>query len=96
MDKVTQQNAANAEETASAAEEMNAQADQMKAIIQELVAIMEGNRKNGHGTGWSPVSEIQPGKQIVVSSRIPSNRLSLRHSVDAFIPLYNHSGQTDA
>jgi methyl-accepting chemotaxis protein len=43
MDKVTQQNAANAEESASAAEEMNAQAEQMKGVVGELVAVVGGN-----------------------------------------------------
>ena len=44
MDKVTQQNAANAEESASASEEMNAQAEQMKAMVGELAALVEGRR----------------------------------------------------
>ncbi|MBI5589044.1 MAG: methyl-accepting chemotaxis protein, partial [Deltaproteobacteria bacterium] len=43
MDKVTQQNAATAEESASASEEMNAQAEQMKGMVNELVVIVEGN-----------------------------------------------------
>ncbi len=43
MDKVTQQNAANAEESASAAEEMNAQAEQVKNFVGELVALVGGN-----------------------------------------------------
>jgi methyl-accepting chemotaxis protein len=34
MDKVTQNNAANAEESASASEEMNAQAEQMKILCE--------------------------------------------------------------
>ncbi len=42
MDRVTQQNAANAEESASASEEMNAQAHQMKSIVEELVALVGG------------------------------------------------------
>ena len=42
MDKVIQQNAANAEESASASEEMNAQAEQMKAFVDELVALVGG------------------------------------------------------
>jgi methyl-accepting chemotaxis protein len=46
VDKVTQQNAANAEESASASEEMNAQAEQMKVYVAELVA-MVGSSKNG-------------------------------------------------
>jgi len=42
MDKITQQNAANAEESASASEEMNAQAGQLKAYVAELGAIVGG------------------------------------------------------
>ena len=45
VDKVTQQNAANAEESASASEEMNAQAEQMKGFVAELVA-MVGSAQN--------------------------------------------------
>jgi methyl-accepting chemotaxis protein len=47
MDKVTQRNAANAEESASAAEEMNAQALQMRQVVNELVALVEGQGKLG-------------------------------------------------
>jgi methyl-accepting chemotaxis protein len=43
MDKVTQQNAANAEESASASEEMSAQAEQMKTMVDELVALLDGS-----------------------------------------------------
>ncbi|MBI5591559.1 MAG: hypothetical protein HY881_13860, partial [Deltaproteobacteria bacterium] len=42
MDKVTQQNAATAEESASASEEMNAQAEQMKGIVNDLVILISG------------------------------------------------------
>ncbi len=42
MDKVTQQNAAHAEESASAAEELSAQAEQMKANVAEIVAMVAG------------------------------------------------------
>jgi signal transduction histidine kinase len=42
MDKVTQQNAANAEESASASEELSAQAESMKEIVGQLVAMVEG------------------------------------------------------
>ncbi len=45
MDKVTQQNAANAEESASASEQMNAQAGQMKTIAGELQRIVVGRQK---------------------------------------------------
>jgi methyl-accepting chemotaxis protein len=48
MDKVTQQNAANAEESASASEELSAQAEQMNQIVQELVKLVGGaaNQQN--------------------------------------------------
>jgi len=46
MDKVTQSNAANAEESASASEEMSAQAEQMKAMVGELVTLV-GASGNG-------------------------------------------------
>ncbi len=43
MDKVTQQNAANAEESASASEELSAQAEEMNQIVNELNAMVGGN-----------------------------------------------------
>ncbi len=42
MDMVTQQNAANAEESASASEELSAQAEQMNQIVEELSALVGG------------------------------------------------------
>ena len=42
MDKVTQSNAASAEESASAAEELEAQATQMNEMIAELLVLVEG------------------------------------------------------
>jgi methyl-accepting chemotaxis protein len=51
LDKVTQQNAANAEESASAAEEMSAQAETMQGMVGELVAMVGGAGEadaNGH------------------------------------------------
>ncbi len=42
MDKVVQQNAANAEESASASIDMNRQAEQMKEIVFRLVKLIEG------------------------------------------------------
>jgi methyl-accepting chemotaxis protein len=50
MDKVTQQNAANAEESASASEELSAQAEQMTEVVQELVAMVSGSNRHGNGS----------------------------------------------
>jgi len=50
MDKVVQQNAANAEENASASEEMNAQGEEMLGFVAGLVALVGGNgNENGNG-----------------------------------------------
>jgi methyl-accepting chemotaxis protein len=43
MDKITQQNAANAEESASASKVMNAQSEQMKGTVNDLVARISGD-----------------------------------------------------
>jgi methyl-accepting chemotaxis protein len=46
MDKVVQQNAANAEESAAASEELNAQAEQMRVYVGDMVAIVGGGADN--------------------------------------------------
>lgn len=51
MDGVTQQNAANAEESASAAEELNAQAESMHDTVVKLLRLVGGaNGTNGHSS----------------------------------------------
>jgi len=64
MDKVTQQNAANAEESASASEEMNAQATQMKEMVGELVLMVGGGgkdkmSKNALGESFSKKNSVE-------------------------------------
>ena len=53
MDKVVQQNAANAEESASASEEMNAQAEQLRDYVGDLVQLVSGKKDQDIGTGGS-------------------------------------------
>ncbi|MFP5213378.1 MAG: methyl-accepting chemotaxis protein [Acidobacteriota bacterium] len=61
MDKVTQQNAANAEESASASEEMNAQASQMKTFVVELADLVGGHeRQKGNGEGSRRKVAVRP------------------------------------
>jgi methyl-accepting chemotaxis protein len=50
MDKVTQQNAAGAEECASAAEEMSAQATSVKSLVNELAAMISGAERQAGGS----------------------------------------------
>ncbi len=54
MDKVVQQNAANAEESASASEEMSAQAEQMKMAVGELSALVGGTGNGNKQSVTSP------------------------------------------
>ncbi len=57
MDKVTQSNAATAEEAASAAEELSAQANAMHGMVGDLVSIVEGREGGSNG-----MSVPQPAK----------------------------------
>jgi methyl-accepting chemotaxis protein len=43
MDKITQSNAAAAEESASAAEELNAQASMLTSVVRDLIALIGGS-----------------------------------------------------
>lgn len=56
MDKVTQQNAAHAEETASASEEMSAQAEEVKGIVAELARLIGETTAKGKGRRGSKKS----------------------------------------
>jgi len=62
MDKVTQQNAANAEESASASEELSAQAEQMNQIVRDLTALVGGSKTEN--------------RQAAVAHKTEQNRLT--------------------
>ena len=72
MDKVVQQNAANAEESASASEELNAQAEQLWDYVNELMLLIA--RKDDSSGGKSPHNDmgsvrLSDGKQLTSQSR---------------------------
>ena len=50
MDRVVQQNAANAEQSAAASEEMSAQAEQLKEYVDDLVVLVTGKKEEIHNT----------------------------------------------
>ena len=60
MDKVTQANAANAEESASTAEELNAQASGLKRAVRELLRIIG---QTGDLMGQDPKTSAHPTAQ---------------------------------
>ena len=59
MDKVTQSNAASAEECAAAAEELNAQAETMKQSVGELLQLVGGNTKTVTTTTRARVNGVR-------------------------------------
>ncbi len=67
MDKVTQSNAANAEESASASEELSAQAKELNEMVNGLVAIVGGSSAAG--------SRIEPAQR---SSHAPAPQAGYR------------------
>jgi methyl-accepting chemotaxis protein len=65
MEKVTQQNAANAEESAGASEELSAQAGHMKSVVSELEALVNGNDNTVSGSSTfhrdkASISSVMP------------------------------------
>jgi methyl-accepting chemotaxis protein len=71
MDKVTQSNAANAEESAAAAEELNAQAETMKQSVAELLQLVGGSR-NIAGTHAAPVNGAKKTRTFSTAASAPA------------------------
>jgi len=68
MDKVTQANAANAEESASAAEELNAQAEELNRVVGELSAMVGGSTGQAGGYGGSASGRPTPRRKPRLSA----------------------------
>ncbi|MEN6439473.1 MAG: methyl-accepting chemotaxis protein [Syntrophobacter sp.] len=85
MDRVVQQNAANAEQSASASEEMNAQAEQMKVFVGDLVELVDGGagkpaRGNG-AKGIGPRGSIRTAAGLIRPSKLADgDRKRLPHA----------------
>jgi methyl-accepting chemotaxis protein len=88
IDKVTQQNAANAEESASAATQMSSQAHKMNDYVKELVSILDGNRHDEaehhfEGTNNSQMSLMTASMQ---DYRTTTESTQTRKASNRFIP----------
>lgn len=68
MDKVTQQNAANAEESASASEELNAQAEELKGFVSELLEMVEGS-SNASARDYEAEKQLPAVKPAAIGNR---------------------------
>jgi methyl-accepting chemotaxis protein len=82
MNKVTQQNASNAEESAAASEEMYAQAEQIKAMVRELLALVGGNAEqapvSAAGEREPQAVRVRPGHVAVARPKAVSAGLRRR------------------
>jgi len=88
MDKVTQQNAANAEESASASQELSAQAEQMKDIVSELVKLVQGARADGSvATGVAVQPRTEPARGDRIFHEIAEGKPGVRENVRVSIPM---------
>ncbi len=76
MDKVTQSNAATAEEAASAAEELSAQASALNGMVDDLVGMVEGRAGSRRDTGPSlagPSRKVMKVRQLESVRPAPSS-----------------------
>ena len=69
MDKVTQSNAANAEESAAAAQELNAQAEVMKQSVAELLQLVDGKSETAVGKPAAYARHLQPVHAAVPAAK---------------------------
>ncbi len=80
MDKVTQSNAANAEESAAAAEELNAQATTMKESVMELMQLVGGNSQTTVNRTAAPPSRAREAHIAAPMARRPAPTNGNGHS----------------
>jgi methyl-accepting chemotaxis protein len=71
LERVTQQNAATAEESASAAEEMSAQSLQAKGVAQELVFVIQGTTSSSNEQKIMPEDRPRPQKAVAKITKAP-------------------------
>jgi methyl-accepting chemotaxis protein len=76
MDKVTQSNAASAEESAAAAEELNGQAEMLKQSVNELSKLVRGGKTQSAATGQ--ISAPAHGSAVVAATSKSVHRASQR------------------
>ncbi|MDD2708450.1 MAG: methyl-accepting chemotaxis protein [Verrucomicrobiae bacterium] len=79
MDKVTQSNAANAEETASASEELSAQAVELRSTVMELLRLVGGKQSGGHGGAGAPRSRMVPLREKTIVPSGSTAKIRMTH-----------------
>jgi methyl-accepting chemotaxis protein len=88
METVTQQNAANAEESASASEELSAQAENMRTIVRQLLQMVNGKtgtlraemENSGHEVNHLTQQSGQTAKAISTARQTSARLDSVHHN----------------
>jgi methyl-accepting chemotaxis protein len=96
MDKVTQSNAASAEESASAAQELNAQTQVLRGVVGDLLRLVGGKRDSqfaGDPPSAKPAPAATPKKPAVTPPAKPSPNGQTRKSPAAVISLAAADGR---
>lgn len=89
MDKVTQNNAASAEETAAAAEELNAQSEELRSAVKELQQMVDGGTESAGGSRLLPKRSLIHTKVASVKAAIASHttpRTEAKHEKTTVTP----------
>jgi methyl-accepting chemotaxis protein len=92
IDKVTQSNAANAEESAAAAEQLNAQALAMKQLVGELLDLVGGKDLQSGNNPPAHAVSLQKTSSSISASRAP-RRINGGTSGDKYISKSKTSGR---
>jgi methyl-accepting chemotaxis protein len=79
MDKVTQSNAGNAEETAAAAEELSSQAVAMRENVNELMKLVGGAQTEAAGTASHATIKASGATSATGASRLGESRQGVHH-----------------
>ena len=76
MDKVTQQNAAGAEETSSIAEDLNTQAEQIKVIVEGLAVLVGGSTLNQDESSgkYNNLQMTAPDSEVISFLDLPGGK----------------------
>jgi len=89
MGQVTQQTAANAEESAGASEELSAQAEQMQAMVKELMAMVGGHHN------IDPTAKAPRARAKVSSKKTSRGKGKTSNAAEQVIPFDDEEAFSD-
>ncbi|MBW1800268.1 MAG: hypothetical protein JRJ85_06010 [Deltaproteobacteria bacterium] len=87
MDRVTQQNAATAEESASASVEMNTQSGALGDMVDDLMDMVGGNRATVNSEKRTEVGAEKPDDEKTVGEQAPNAPKAMEQKPDQVIPM---------